>query len=237
MVLRYYKWLPLELEPDYMDGYTCDHCHRDFLEAPFYHEEATGTDYCVQCGADAGYTPFSGLVASLLFSSRDEALRDADSNAIALFAYKLDAQTVGIYFANASNVLVHLQMTGAVRDAIVCTFEDSTLASRLRISAADVARRFPWLGAGIAAIFDLEIRLHGLPTVPVPMDDVCVLAYDADDDHIEIRLTDSFSQLLDVRAGRELVVKSGTVTCAFAAEEVDDFTKGEATSLLRKLSA
>ncbi|TPP46542.1 hypothetical protein CGC21_23245 [Leishmania donovani] len=198
MVLRHYRWLPLELEPDYKDGYTCDHCHQEFLEAPFYHEEATGTDYCLECGNAAGYTPFSGLVASLLFSSQDNVLRDSDSNSIALFAYRVDSQSAGICFANGSNLVVHLQMNGNIRDAIFYTVKEGSIESKLRVSSTDLSRRFSWLSSGLLKPFDVEVQLHTLPVVPVPLDDFCVLAYGATDDLIEIHLNEAYSQLLDV---------------------------------------
>ncbi|CBZ24444.1 hypothetical protein LMXM_10_1227 [Leishmania mexicana MHOM/GT/2001/U1103] len=235
MVLRHYRWFPLELEPDYKDGYTCDHCHQDFLEAPFYHEEATGTDYCLECGNAAGYTPFSGLVASLLFSSQDNVLRDSDSNSIALFAYRVDSQNAGICFANGSNLVLHLQMNGNIRDAIFYTVKEGSIESKLRVSSTDLSRRFSWLGGGLLKPFDVEVQLHTLPVVPVPLDDFCVLAYDATDDLIEIRLNEAYSQLLDVRGGKEIVTRAEMPVCAFSSHETDGCSKSEATDLLRLL--
>ncbi|KAG5510358.1 hypothetical protein JKF63_07687 [Porcisia hertigi] len=235
MVLRHYRWLPLEFEPDYKDGYTCDHCHRDFLQAPLYHEETTGTDYCVECGAAAGYTPFSGLVASLLFSSGENILRDSDSNSIALFAYRVDSQNAGIYFANGANVALHLDMSGNIRDAIFYTVKESAVQSKVRISSSDLSHRFPWLSSGIQTVFDVEIHLHTLPSVPVPLDDFCVVGYAASDKLIEIRLTDAYTQLFDVCRGREIVAKAEMPLCLFSAHEMDASSKSEATHLLREL--
>ncbi|CAJ1018421.1 hypothetical protein Q4I32_001706 [Leishmania shawi] len=232
MVLRHHSWLPLELEPDYKDGYTCDHCHQDFLEAPFYHEEATGTDYCLKCGDAAGYTPFSGLVASLLFSSQDNVLRDSDSNAIALFAYRVDLQSAGICFGNGANLVLHLQMNGTVRDAIFYTIKEGSIESKLRVSLTELSRRFFWLRSGILTVFDVEIHLHTLPVVPVPLDDFCVVAYDVTDNFIQIRLNESYAQLLDVRSGKEVVAKAEMPVCAFFAHSVDECSKSEASGLL-----
>ncbi|KAG5485048.1 hypothetical protein LSCM1_07128 [Leishmania martiniquensis] len=235
MVLRHYRWLPLELEPDYNDGYTCDHCHQDFLEAPFYHEEATGTDYCLNCGDAAGYTPFSGLVASLLFHSGNDVLRDTDSNAIALFAYRVDSQRAGVYFANTSNLVLHLDMNGSIRDAVYCTVKEGCIESKLRVLPTDFSRRFSWLNNGAFTLFDVEVHLHVTPLVPVPLDDFCVVGFNATDDFIEIRLNDSYTQLLDVRSGREIVAKIEMPVCLFSAQEVDVCSKSKATHLLRNL--
>ncbi|KAG5506355.1 hypothetical protein JIQ42_07973 [Leishmania sp. Namibia] len=235
MVLRHYRWLPLELEPDYNDGYTCDHCHRDFLEAPFYHEEATGTDYCLDCGNAAGYTPFSGLIASLLFSSGNEVLRDSDSNAIALFAYRVDSQSAGIFFANTDNLILRLDMSGNIRDAVYYTVKDGSIESKLRVVSTDLSRRFSWLNTGISTAFDVELHLHMVPLVPIPLDDFCVIGYYATDELIEIRLNEAYTQLLDVRRGREIVAKIEMPVCTFSAQEVDGCSKSEATRVLRDL--
>ncbi|KAK7194580.1 hypothetical protein NESM_000376200 [Novymonas esmeraldas] len=231
MVLRYHSWLPLEAEPEYVDGYTCDHCHRDFLEAPFYHEATTGTDYCVECGGAVGYTALSGLVASLHFSSREDVLRDADTNSVALFAYRADVQTTGIVFANGANLVLCLQLCGGIRDALVYAVKDGKVESKLRISSADVARRFPWLAREPWDVFDVEVHLHALPTVPVPLDDFCIVAYEASDDLIQLRLADSCMQLLNVRRGTEYVVdETATMPlCAFAGGEIDPVAKAAVT--------
>ncbi|GET86594.1 hypothetical protein LtaPh_1016400 [Leishmania tarentolae] len=237
MVLRLYRWLPLALEPDYKDGYTCDHCHQDFLDAPFYHEQSTGTDYCLECGSAAGYTPFSGLVASLLFSSQDNIIRDSDSSSIALFAYRVDSQNAGICFANGNNLVLHLQMNGKIRDAIFYSIKEGSIESKVRVSSTDLSRRFSWLSSGLFEAFDVEVQLHTLPVVPVPLDDFCVVAYEATDDFIEIRLSEAYSQLLDVRGGKEIVARAEMPVCVLSSNEEVMCSKSEVMDLLRLLRA
>lgn len=236
MVLRYYRWLPLELEPDYREGFTCDHCHNDFLDAPLYHEEATGTDYCVECGEAAGYTVFSGLVGALLFSNDGRVLRDADSNAIVSFAYKVDTQTVGLFFVNNSTIMLRLQLNGTVREALSWTFRDGQIVSKLRLTSAEVHQRLPWLSEGLSSIFDLEIMLHPLPTLPTAMEDVCVTSFDATDEHIRIYCTEDYLQTFDLKQGREIVSKNTMAISAFAAEAPDECSKAEASVYLRDAS-
>ncbi|KPA76082.1 hypothetical protein ABB37_08209 [Leptomonas pyrrhocoris] len=234
MVLRFYRWLPLELEPDYKDGYTCDHCHKEFLDAPFYHEESTGTDYCVSCGAAAGYTPYTGLVGSLLFSSGEAVLRDSESNAVISFAYKMDAQTVGVFFVNNVNIVLHLQMNGSIRDALIYTVEEGQINTKSRLTAAEVNRRLPWLSTGSSLIFDIEIKLHSLPSVPVPLDDVSLISYSVNEEYICIRHLDDYAQTFEVDHGREIVSKATMPICVFIADTVDDCSKNAAGAFLRE---
>ncbi|KAL7698914.1 hypothetical protein N2W54_003676 [Lotmaria passim] len=234
MVLRFYKWLPLDLEPDYKDGYTCDHCHREFLDAPFYHEESTGTDYCVRCGEAAGYTPYTGLVGSLLFSSSGAILRDAESNAIVSFAYRIDTQTAGIFFINNNSIVLRLQMSGSVRDAMSFIIRDGQIESKLRLTAAEVNRRLPWLSSGLPFVFDVEIHLHTLPSVPASLDDICVVSHAATDELICIHHIDNYAQTFDVNRGREVVSKCGAPVCSFFADAVDNCSEEAARAFLRE---
>ncbi|KPI86936.1 hypothetical protein ABL78_3982 [Leptomonas seymouri] len=236
MVLRFYRWLPLELEPDYKDGYTCDHCHEEFLDAPFYHEESTGTDYCVACGEAAGYTSYTGLVGTLLFSSGDAILRDSETNAVMSFAYKGDTQTVGIFFVNNSSIVLRLQMNGSIRDALSYTIKDGQINSKLRLTAAEVNRRLPWLSTGLSLVFDIEIKLHSLPSVPISWDDVFLASYSANEEYICIRHTDDYAQTFDVNQGREVISKAGMPICTFVAGTVEDCSKSAAKAFLHKSS-
>jgi hypothetical protein len=234
MVLRFYKWLPLETEPDYKDGYTCDHCHKEFTDAPFYHEESTGTDYCVECGEAAGYTPYTGLVGSLLFSSGDAILRDSESNAIVSFAYKVDTKTVGVFFVNNSSIVFRLQTDGSIRDALSYVIREGQVDSKLRLAPAEVKRRLPWLSEGLSTVFDIEIHLHPLPDVPTSLEDVCLVSYSSGEEYISVRYTDDYAQTFEVFHGREIVSKAGMPICSFLAEDVENCSKAATLVFLRE---
>lgn len=232
MVLRFYRWLPLELEPDYKDGYTCDHCHKEFLDAPFYHEEATGTDYCISCAEAAGHSPHSGLVGSLLFSSGDSLLRDSETNALVSFAYKLDAQTAGIFFVDNSSIVLRLQLNGAIRDALSYVVHNGQIESKLRLKVTEVLRRLPWLTVNISKVFDVEFKLHNLPTIPTPLDDVCLVSFAVNDEYICVRHTENYAQTFDVAQGREIVSKGDMPLCSFLAGTLEDCSKTVAKMFL-----
>lgn len=237
MVLRYYSWLPLELEPDYKDGYTCDRCHKDFLDAPFYHEETSGTDYCVPCGSSTGHSPFSSLVSSLFFSSAEAVLQDFINGTIALFSFRIDDRTCGIMFSNNANLILQLTSNSKIERGILCEFNGNTIGSKVMLTAAQCFERFPWLSSGVFTTFDFETKLHSCPPVTNILPDITIVSFDVSGMLISLMLNDGYCQVFDIERGIEIVVKDYSMVAIFQGGTVVDCSLEQCRRLHRGLTS
>lgn len=232
-MFRYYEWLPTEIEPDYHDGYSCDQCGVERNDGPLFHDASSGTDYCVECGTGLGFSPFCGLVSSLLYSDGETAIQDEATGAIALFAYQTAPEVRGVVFSDGSSLLLVAQHEKD-QPMLLHSVKERGKASSTAVSERVGARRFPWVRELLLDAFPVHILLHPTPSTPsvCTPHEVRVHCFDANDRYVCLSLDDGFVQILDSEMGVEVVAKNRVVVAAFFTGERSSVTKTEAGSML-----
>lgn len=216
-MLRYYSWLPIELEPDYRDGFTCDKCENDFMTGPFFHQDSTGVDYCTECGAAEGLTPFRGLISSLMFNDTGELLRDAVTGHLVVLAYQLHSNPYGLYFSDGSNVVLQTTLSGSTASIHYIAPGGSRAHSR-QLDSSAARDRFPWLSGPLFQLtFPVVIQLHDTaPSDALPAaEDLLLSGYDHTDTSFSLDLGGGWQQVFDSQDGVEMVAKDGHVVSIF----------------------
>lgn len=245
-MFRYYSWLPVELEPEYEEGFTCDKCGNDFLTAPFFHQDESGTDFCVRCGENEGITPFNGLISALLFNNTGEVLRDEKTGCFVVFAYQVHQDRFGLHFSDGSNVGVQ---AGPSYNVVSVDYQHPSLPTsdgeglqRKALDSRAWQERFPWLSGGLfSTVFTLVVQLHdSLPNDTLPAgDNVFVARYEHTSAFFSLELGGGWQQVFDSESGTEVVAKNGRVVTLFrpAGSDARAWEKADAQLLYGEMLA
>ncbi|EPY28494.1 hypothetical protein STCU_05086 [Strigomonas culicis] len=212
--MHFYMWLPVELEPEYREGFVCDACSREFLEGPFYHAEETGVDYCSECGSKSGFSVFLGTVASIIFLKDDTVLKDNDTNAVVAFAYKTNRATTYFFFTNGSSAQV---VRRGKKEIKVLLFASNTQQIQV---ISQIEEKFPWMRTFEEHI-EREIRLHDVPPLlPNEENRIFLNDYEITKEQITLSFNNGFRQVLDYKEGIEILFRQQHVVSLFKDGEL-----------------
>ena len=64
--MTYFEALPVNEEPEYAAGFTCDVCGVEYSIGPFYHNSKKGRDACLRCAVECGVHYLPGAICSVL---------------------------------------------------------------------------------------------------------------------------------------------------------------------------
>lgn len=223
MLFRYYSWLPLELEPEYLDGFSCDKCGKDFLSGPLYHQQASGTDYCIPCGESRLLSFSSGLICALLFTEGELTMRDMDTGSVALMGYRVSKCSYGIYFSDRCSLRFDLRRE-KVRNVLYVSKNETTSLSRWEA-------RFPWLSSRVLDQFALASELHSTPDDSGEAGELYVVEVTTSHRFISLKLSGGWEQFLDSENGTEVVCKDGRVVAITKGDSIQALTPQEVQSL------
>lgn len=208
--MHFYMWLPVELEPEYGEGFVCDQCGKEFTEGPFYHAEETGVDYCLECGNKQNLSIFNGIVSSLLFFDDNMLLKDNDTEgAVVVFGYKLNAVVTNFFFTNGMSV--QIAKKGA-KDIEIALFNPKSQQSQ---PIVDITERFPWATTFDQHI-DREVVLHATPSSFTDGDSRIFLCdYEISDAQIVLSFNNGVRQVLNHDEGIETVLRQRHLVSLF----------------------
>ncbi|CAD2222582.1 hypothetical protein AGDE_10272 [Angomonas deanei] len=214
--MRFFSWLPAAIEPEYADGFVCDKCGKECMKGALFHDDSTGTDYCLDCGDSDGLDTFCGLVSSLYFFSEEEPLRDVQTKGVALFCYRIDSVTLGIYFGDSSNVILLYDSPPAGGTGFDKPARISRVQSRKeeRIPLSQAKNRFPWIFTFSSRVGN-EVVLHPSCKKNFRFVDVIVEDFYADETIIGLTLSSEYMQIFDSSSGVEVVAKEDVAVAMF----------------------
>ncbi|KEG06976.1 hypothetical protein DQ04_11411010 [Trypanosoma grayi] len=202
---RYYEVLPLDLEPDYKLGYTCDMCSKDFSKAPFFHCARSGRDLCMSCGEKMGLSPYSALINRVMIP--DLVWRDAQKETVVVLCYQIHFETLGCHFSDGSNLLI------PQRDDLPSYFIDSgsSFENSTLLAKNDLQRRFPWIKEALKKINLDGVSFHPMSTSSDRSRSCFLKSFRQDGVFIEFRLSDGFCEVLHCSEGVDLVIKDALI--------------------------
>ncbi|CCW63547.1 unnamed protein product [Phytomonas sp. EM1] len=196
--------LPVELEPEYSEGFTCDSCGEEVMKGPFYHQEQSGTDFCISCGNEKGLTPFNGLIASLFFAENETLLLDSETHSVALFGFKIDSSTYGFFFDDKSNLIFRTALDGSLSEVLYITNNSDTIV-KTSLGIQAWKSRYSWVDLDITHNLPIETMLHPSPQETTPFGDLFISDFSATENSFSLTLGDGWEQSFNVGGGTEIV--------------------------------
>ncbi|CCW71346.1 unnamed protein product [Phytomonas sp. Hart1] len=205
-MFRYHIKIPVELEPEYSEGFTCDHCGKEVMKGPFYHQEKNGTDFCISCGDKQGLTPFNGLIASLFFTDDEKLLSDYKTHSFVLFGFKIDSSTYGFFFDDNSNLIFRITEDGSLYGFLHIANDNGTIM-KTSLDNNTSKSRYPWADLGVTRLLPVEVVLHQSPQETIPFGELFISGFSATEKGFSLNLGDGWEQFFNIDQGTETVRK------------------------------
>ncbi|RNF02935.1 hypothetical protein TraAM80_06084 [Trypanosoma rangeli] len=204
-IFRYYEILPLDLEPEYKMGYTCDMCSKDFLKTPFFHCARSGRDLCMSCGEKLSLTPFSSLIGRIMVPNF--IWKDSQKEIIVVLCYQIQFEYFGCYFSDGSNLLI------AYEDAFPSFYIEygCSIENAISLPKVELLRRFSWVKNAVKIWEDGCVCFHDVARIPDRFRPCFLTSFRQDGLFIEFCLSDGFSEIVHSGEGVVVVVKGTCV--------------------------
>ncbi|EAN88288.1 kinetoplastid kinetochore protein 20 [Trypanosoma cruzi] len=200
-LFRYYEILPLDFEPEYKLGYTCDMCSKDFSKTPFFHCAQTGRDLCMACGENLALNQFSALICRMM--APNILWKDSQKDIIVVFCYQIQFEYFGCHFSDGSNLLI------ACEDELPSFYIEVgiSLEKATTLRKAELLMRFPWSNEALK-MSERDCICFYRMTKCLDRPRPCFLtSFRQDGLFIEFCFSDGFSEILHCGEGVVLVVK------------------------------
>ncbi|KAH9598403.1 hypothetical protein LSM04_006025 [Trypanosoma melophagium] len=202
---RYYEILPIDLEPEYKPGYTCDMCSKDFSKGPFFHCARSGRDLCIACGEKLSLNPFSALISKVMFPGT--VWKDLHKGPVVVLCYQIHFEFFGCHFSDGSNLLV------SNRDDIPSFFIESgsNFEKAVLLTKSDLLKRFPWVKEAVRVGDIRATCFYPISTHSDRSRQCYLISFRQDGEFLEFHLSDGFCEVLHCTEGVILVIKESLV--------------------------